>query len=669
MRRSPAGPLLLLCAAALVGALGAPRALAQDAWTRPAQPIGILTADMDDDGVPEGVGDSVFVAGRVSAGTGVLRADLNEVYLQDGTGGIRLILGREAPQVFTGDSLLVRGALAFRDGMAEIVDPAFRGIQAEPRVPDHVRLDLQTSTLERHESELVEVEGTVVETDSTSDGWMMVLLVREELVQVFAYHNRLGEPIPMGRLFEKGDYVRASGIAVQYDPVAPYTGGYLILPRAAADVRRAGLPPSFFRWAALAVGLLLAVALLWMALLRREVRRRATLLSESETRYGHLFDAAGDVVLVHDADDDGLIIEANKVAQLSFGIDADGERGGTELGLADLAADPDEARRHLLDARRRGQALDVIEMGVEEGAVPFEVSTRRLALPTGDVFVSVARDVASRRAYEHGILQAMQEAEKAREEAEAAARLKSAILANMSHEIRTPLTAIIGFADILAEEAPVQLLDHVDAIQTGGTRLLETLNSVLDLSRLDAEQGTLAAEPFDAAAALRESVGLLGPLAKKKHIGLHIEADAPTLPVRQSRSGLDRVVTNLVGNAIKFTERGEVRVSLHSAATYFALRVRDSGVGIDEAFLPELFEPFKQESQGHARSHEGTGLGLAITKRLVERMGGEIRVWSRKGEGTLFEVALPRVGPGARASAPEPDPAPAVMSFTAGVEV
>ena len=104
-------------------------------------------------------------------------------------------------------------------------------------------------------------------------------------------------------------------------------------------------------------------------------------------------------------------------------------------------------------------------------------------------------------------------------------------------------------------------------------------------------------------------------------------------------------MTNLVGNAIKFTERGEVRVTLHGAPDFFAVRIQDTGVGISDEFLPDLFEAFKQESDGHGRDFEGTGLGLAITKRLVDLMGGEIRVWSKKGEGTLFEVALPIEAP------------------------
>ena len=654
----PRGLSRLACACVLAWALpwaAGGAAIAQgaapeaDPWARPVVPLPEAVADADGDAIPDRLGEEIVVGGRVGAGSGLIRADRGEVYLQSGSGGLRLLLPPDAPQILTGDSLLVSGSLAFGAGVAQMVNPAFRVVDVEPEEPEHVRLDELDGSLEPYEGRLVELVGDVVQVDSTDTGRLLAVLSGKTLVQVFAYDDRVGEPVDLKR-FEVGQKVRVRGIASQFDLEAPYDAGYVVHPRAPGDVRTAGVPPSVWIWGASGALGLLALALVGMTFMRREVRRRATLLRESETRYAYLFDAAGDIVLVFEIEDGSEIVEANKAAQVAFGLDEEGRKGPRVIGLLDLAADADTASRHLSSARRLGHALDVMELETLSGAMPYEVSTRRLQLPTGDLFVSVARDVAARRAYELGLLEAMQEAEHAREEAEQAARLKSAILANMSHEIRTPLTAIIGFADVLAEEVPLELREHAETIRTGGARLLDTLNSVLDLARLDSENHELAPEPFDAVAAVRQSAGLLAPLAHKKGLALHLEADTTTVHVRQSASGLDRIVTNLVGNAIKFTESGEVRVSVHSADTYFAIRVRDTGVGIDEAFLDDLFEPFKQESQGHARSHEGTGLGLAITKRLAERMGGDVRVWSRKSQGSLFEVSLPRLAPGVNAT-------------------
>ncbi|MFN3598012.1 MAG: ATP-binding protein [Rubricoccaceae bacterium] len=632
-------------------------------WDRAPVPLGVALDDADGDFVPDRLGDSLRVAGRVTAGTGLLRTDVGEVYLQDGTGGIRLVLPPGAPAVRAGDSLDVLGVLAHRHGMAEFVAPAFRVVRAPHAIPAPHRLS-DSAALEQHRGELVELRGTVLATERTEAGALMLLLVGKRLVQVFAYH---AHPQSFSfEAFEPGSYVRVRGVLTRHDPGQPYNGSYMLLPRFADDVARAGVPPAYYRYG-LGTGLLLLVlAGAWVGLLRRGVRSKAAQLQQSESRYAQLFNAVADAVLVHDS---GTLTAVNHAASRLFALDAYGlpivnhvvPPGATSVPLERLAAHPGAIREHLEVARAQGQAQDVIELRTAEGrVVPFEFITRRPRDADAGTLISVARDAEARVAYEHALLEAMRASEVAREEAEDAARLKSAILANMSHEIRTPLTAILGFADILAEEVPDDLRDCAETIRSGGQRLLDTLNSILDYARLDAGHEHLVPEPTDAVACVGETVALLQPLAQRKGLALAFVPDAPAIPVRHAPVGLQRVASNLIGNAIKFTERGGVRVTLHSAPTFFALRVHDTGVGIAEEFLPQLFEAFSQESDGHARAFEGTGLGLAITRGLVHLMGGEIRVWSRKGEGTLFEVALPREGP-------DPDaPAPGAAGTSAG---
>ena len=628
----------------------------------PQTDIGSLRVDRDGDTVPDAVGQEVTVAGRVTVGTGVLRREAIEVYVQDATGGLRLVLTPGHDPALTGDSVRVHGVVGFRDGMLQMSAPTVRTVQGPPREVEARRLPFvererggEGPDLEGHEGELVEVEGRIVEIEDHANGHYLVLLSGTDLVQVFVYRHRPTE-ISFDA-FDLGDYVRVRGVAGQMDPVPPFNGSYVVFPLVEGDVRRAGLSPRELAWiVAGAVGLLL-LALLWAGLLRRQVRRRSEALKTSEARYGHLFDAAADAVIVLDVEHGGEVVEANRAAQRAFGIDLNGDRpDGRPVRLSDLAADEQEAAFHLGEADREGASSTVLELYRPDGThVPYEIATRRLTEGQGRSFVAVARNVTERRDYEHGLLMAISAAEDAREKAEAAARLKSSILANMSHEIRTPLTAILGFADILREEVPEDLYEYADTVRSGGQRLLDTLSDILDFARLDAERATLEPEPLDAAEVVREAVAQLAPLAQRKGIGLHLQSSAATVPAVHSASALGRVATNLVGNAIKFTERGEVRVSLHAAPEFFALRVQDTGVGISPEFLPDLFEAFKQESDGHGRDFEGTGLGLAITKRLVDAMGGEIRVWSQRGEGTLFEVALPLQAPTPDPPAPLPD--------------
>jgi CheY-like chemotaxis protein/nitrogen-specific signal transduction histidine kinase len=246
------------------------------------------------------------------------------------------------------------------------------------------------------------------------------------------------------------------------------------------------------------------------------------------------------------------------------------------------------------------------------------------------------RDVTERKRAEAVLV-------RSKEQAEEVARLKSAFLANMSHEIRTPLTGILGFTSVLAEEiTDPQQQEFVSLIEKSGRRLMDTLNSVLELARLEAGRVELSSESVRLADAAQEAAGLMAPMASEKGLRLEARILAPTAEAQLDRAALDRVLTNLVGNAVKFTEEGGVVIEVDADEHAVFLRVIDTGVGIDPGFVPRLFYDFEQESTGIGRSHEGSGLGLAISRQLVERMRGSIAVDSSKGQGTTFSVTFPR---------------------------
>lgn len=230
----------------------------------------------------------------------------------------------------------------------------------------------------------------------------------------------------------------------------------------------------------------------------------------------------------------------------------------------------------------------------------------------------------------------------AKEQAEEVARLKSNFLANMSHEIRTPLTGILGFSSILAEEiTDPEQREFVTFIEKSGRRLMETLNSVLDLARLESGRMALTMEAIRVADAVKEIVHLMHPMAQDRNVRLEAAISDANAEANLDVGALNRVLTNLVGNAIKFTEEGCVTVEVDADADSVVIRVRDTGEGIEQEFLPRLFNEFEQGSTGIGRSHEGSGLGLTITHHLVERMSGTISVESEKGVGSVFTVCFP----------------------------
>ena len=234
----------------------------------------------------------------------------------------------------------------------------------------------------------------------------------------------------------------------------------------------------------------------------------------------------------------------------------------------------------------------------------------------------------------------------AKDEAEKASVLKSAMLANMSHEIRTPLTSIVGLSEVLEENLEGDQAELADIVRRSSQRLKETLTSVLQLSKLEAGAHELERSQVGLSPIADETVKLLHPKAVDQSVD--IVADVPDAPVtgEWDEGALKRIVTNLTENAIKFTPEGgtvHVRVRIADDETDEAvLTVEDTGVGINEDFLPDIFNAFEQEDSGIDREHEGSGLGLAITKRLTEALGGTIEVESEKGKGTCFTVCLPR---------------------------
>ncbi|MBL9047930.1 MAG: response regulator, partial [Tabrizicola sp.] len=238
----------------------------------------------------------------------------------------------------------------------------------------------------------------------------------------------------------------------------------------------------------------------------------------------------------------------------------------------------------------------------------------------------------------------------ARKAAEAANRAKSAFLANMSHEIRTPMNGVVGMAELLCDTALTEEQRlFAETIRSSGEALLVIINDILDYSKIEAERLTLRPEPFDFERTIHEVTMLLQPRARAKGIDLMIDFDM-FLPTRfvGDPGRLRQILTNLIGNAVKFTEKGHVMTRVVGVAAEGGLQtlhvtVEDTGIGIAAEHLDHVFGEFNQVEDERNRKFEGTGLGLAITRRLIELMGGEVWVDSEIGKGSSFgfRIALP----------------------------
>ena len=324
-----------------------------------------------------------------------------------------------------------------------------------------------------------------------------------------------------------------------------------------------------------------------------------------------------------------------------------------------LACDADRAAARIAReiTLRQGQA----SVGFAPPLAPDRFLTVELrGLPHGEM-LALVRDASRERAYEAYL-------DQARADAEAVALAKSRFLANMSHELRTPLNAIIGFSDIMRAQlfgplAP-RYQEYAGLIHESGGHLLDLINDVLDMSKIEAERFTLTLEPFDAREAVSAALRLTRVQADQAKIALRGALASTPLEVNADRRALKQIVLNLVSNALKFTPAGgQVNVVARARGRDLEIIVADTGVGIAPADVERLGRPYEQAGGAEQRAL-GTGLGLSLVRAFAELHGGTMTIKSVLGEGTAVSVRLPVIDLEQQApSSPPPEPPPHPRRF------
>lgn len=285
--------------------------------------------------------------------------------------------------------------------------------------------------------------------------------------------------------------------------------------------------------------------------------------------------------------------------------------------------------------------------------------------PQGRVlaWLGTATDVNDQKEGQEKLQRIIQELEQKKKEAETATRLKSEFVSNVSHELRTPLNAILGYASLVLEgtygDIPEHLKSPVDGIQRNAFELLELINNLLDLSKMESGQVSIFIEPVDLGRLLPEAAQKVAPLLNGKNVELKWRVQDDLKRIQSDPLKIRQVFMNLLCNAIKFTEEGSITISAANAERGIHLSIEDTGIGIKEEDLPAIFEAFRQIDGSTTRKAGGSGLGLTIVKNILEMLHGTIGVKSEFGKGSTFTVFLPE-----SLSPPNPVPSTSNQAFT-----
>ena len=382
-------------------------------------------------------------------------------------------------------------------------------------------------------------------------------------------------------------------------------------------------------------GKIIGVVLIFRATSKR--RRTEKRMEISEVRYRRLFETAHDGILILDAQT-AKVLDVNRfmLNLLQYPIE---HFLGKELWEIGVFHDAEASKAAMTALQERGniryEDLPLVDKNGKH--IPVEFVSNVYSEGDHNVIQCNIRDITERR-------RVAEELHKAKTEAEAANRAKSEFLANMSHEIRTPMTAIMGFADMILQpnQNDAGRTECVQVIRRNGTYLLELINGILDLSKIEEGRMTIESIPSELTALLADIVANARPRAIEKGLEFELIIACPIARfVRTDPLRLRQIMANLLGNAIKFTSAGKITVTICSEHTHvLRIEVSDSGIGMTKDQLERLFRPFSQADESITRKFGGTGLGLTISRKLARLLGGEIEVKSKPGVGSTFTLRI-----------------------------
>ncbi|GAF03700.1 PAS domain-containing hybrid sensor histidine kinase/response regulator [Saccharicrinis fermentans] len=365
-------------------------------------------------------------------------------------------------------------------------------------------------------------------------------------------------------------------------------------------------------------------------------------LLESGNKYQAVVENAGDGIII--GDKNGNIIEINNSFERITGFSEE-ELLNRQISYI-FAPESLQEKPLQYDMVNIGKSVilerDII--GKNNERIPIEMNSTK---PSKNYYLTIIRDLRERKKAQKDLERKNTELKLAKEKAEESDRLKSSFLANMSHEIRTPMNGIIGFSELLKSTtlSPKHREDYLNIILSSGLQLMNIINDVLEISKIETGQIVVESVPFDIASMLKEIVSFFEPVAERGNNTLTINTAKCNMAVLSGDPAkIHQILTNLINNSLKFTQSGTVEVGIITDSSEIIFYVKDNGVGIPKQYMNTIFDRFTQAQHDGINKQKGTGLGLSICKKLTHLMNGTIWAESEVDKGSCFYVAIPSMG-------------------------
>uniref|UniRef100_A0A832DM66 histidine kinase n=1 Tax=Ignavibacterium album TaxID=591197 RepID=A0A832DM66_9BACT len=360
-----------------------------------------------------------------------------------------------------------------------------------------------------------------------------------------------------------------------------------------------------------------------------KLRKEKDELSE---RYTSLTKYANDVILT--LNKDGKILEANRKAFEIYGYNH-AELIGKDF--LELSARKDDDKIRIDESRKNDEGIlfETIHKKKDGNLIPVEISAKQINQDGEKIIIAIIRDFTERKKLESELIQA-------KEHAEEMNRLKTFFLANISHELRTPMNGILGYSELLMMDLKdSKLREMASLIYKSSRRLHDTLDSLIDLSKLESQVQKLELENIELVTVLEDIKASFMDFANEKGLKFSSQHKQPRVYFSTDPRIFNKIITNILSNAIKYTTKGEIKLLSDFKDENIIIQIVDTGIGISADNLSKIFEPFRQESEGFNRKYEGTGIGLTLTKKFVELLQGNLDIDSEIGKGTTVTITLP----------------------------